>query len=285
MYSVLNFTPMAEATPVPTKSDQSTAVAREVDQDDGPSELFEPLKFVNKLRKFWKTRTAVLGKTPLYDYSKSKLEHCGYMGPWEFNITQSALAGLPGTVYSAINFVLFAPKSSISAADKVQEVLHPMMLPFVLMLTAYTVGRASLRNEDFSKAARNRASRIFLFLDGAYGFYPQLLLSCLVPLLAKRSDSDAFDSTFGQISMYMFMGIGLWQLLIYLLFLQEDLFNALGYRTYGLTDSRPSPPTSRYRLSVLVAIPLIAYVVATVFALITWSGATLIALIRHRVAA
>ena len=41
--------------------------------------------------------------------------------------------------------------------------------------------------------------------------------------------------------MFVFMGIGLWQLLIYLLFMQDDLFNALGYRTYGLAEPWTQP--------------------------------------------
>jgi len=182
------------------------------------------------------------------------------MGPWEFNLTQSTIAALPGTVYATLRELLFEPNVSSPVAQKFKEISDPLVIPFILMLTAYTIGRASLRKEDSTKSKRDRGSRIFLYLDGAYGFYPQLLLSSAASFGWSRIDFDAGVSIKALVP-YIFSVVAAVQLLIYLVFIPEDLFNALGYRAFGLKDNRPTPPKGRYRLAILVIIPLLIFAV------------------------
>lgn len=53
-----------------------------------------------------------------------------------------------------------------------------------------------------------------------------------------------------------------------MIYLPGDLFGALGYRVFGLGDTRPSPPTTRYRLAILVVVPLVALTFRIVFGLL-----------------
>jgi hypothetical protein len=251
----------------PGKDDLRAEASFAPDESDGPSNSLEPIERVRSWEKFWKTRAAVLKKLPLYDFSGVRLEREAYLGAWEFNRVQSAIAAFPGTVFAALAFVFTEPKTPSSAVEKLQDLSGPIMVPVFWMFAAFFVGRVSLRKEDSTKAVRNRASRIFLYLDGAYGFYPQLLMSCVVAFLPRFVTPDPISSPSGVswILMFFFMGLGLWQLLIYLIFMQEDFFQAPGYRTAGLTDPRPRPPTWKYRFAVMVMMPLIGVTLGLAF--------------------
>src|SRR5215831_17634911 len=146
-------------------------------QFEGPIELFEPVGKAKDLLKFWKTLNAVSRQEPLYDYDKRRLEDAGYQGPWHFNLTQSVISGLPGLMIPVILHWAKLSTAEQTPTDTATEALQSFALPFSLMLTAYAVGRASLWKADSTKAARERAARIFLYLDGAYGLVPQLLAS------------------------------------------------------------------------------------------------------------
>ena len=241
---------------------------------DKPSEIFEPLEFLHKIKSFWKTRTAILNKVPLYDYSSPQLVQQNFMGAWKFNLAQSTIAALPGTTYASLRGFFLEQNSSKSMAERLFEISHPILIPFVLTATAYIVGRLSLRPEDLTRNKRKRASRIFLYLDGAYGFYPQLLMSCFVPFVG--SDPDQL------FTWLPFLIISSWTFVLYVFFLPEDLFQALGYRVLGLGDVRPSPPTGKYRVAILVVVPFVAWALTSEFALLTAILALLIRILSAR---
>jgi len=248
-------------------------------ETDGPSAIFEPLEFFRKVKKFSKTRTAILNKAPLYDYSTAQLERQGFMGAWTFNLAQSTIAALPGTTYTGLKWLLFEQGTSGSIAEKLLEISNPLLIPFVLTATAYIVGRFSVRSEDLTKAERNKASRVFLYLDGAYGFYPQLLMSCSVPFAV--GELDLYSGTLSRLLLaWTFWFISSCTLIFYLFYLPLDLFGALGYRVGGLGDRRPSPPIVRYRLCMLVVVPLVALTFRIAFAVMAVLLSALILRIR-----
>jgi hypothetical protein len=249
--------------------------APDVEHADGPSELFEPVEFIRNLKSFWKTRAAVLRKAHLYDCSPAQLQKLGLMGAWKFNFTQSTIAALPGTTYAVVRGVLLeaGPKS---VADKLSDISTPLLIPFILMSTAYIVGRLCVRPEDSTKAKRNQASRAFLYLDGAYGFYPQLLMSCAAPF----SFGPNPGSVAKLVTLCIFGTVSVWQLIIQLIYLRKNLFNVLGYRTFGLSDPRPAPPTLQYILSVLIVIPVVTSFLKIAFSVLVMALSGLIGIIR-----
>lgn len=242
-------------------------------ESDGPSEIFEPVEFLHKVKSFWKTRTAILNNLPIYDYTTPQLIQQDFMNAWKFNLTQSAIAALPGTTYVSLKKFIFERGTSESIAGKLFEISHPLLIPFILTATAYIMGRLSLRTEDFTKDKRKRASRIFLYLDGAYGFYPQLLMSCFAPF-----GSPDPDHLFAFVAFSLISG---WTLILYLVFLPESLFGALGYRVLGLGDVRPSPPTVRYRVAIFIVVPLVISALTGAFKIL----AVLLALLIQSLAA
>src|SRR5215467_10193256 len=111
-------------------------------------ELFEPLAKLNKFRKYWKTRNAILSGVRVYDMLKNDREKEGYLGAWEFNTAQSALAAMP-TIVMGLILAWFGIKSEGSGfVEHWFQVVWAVCIPFVLMLAAYTVGRFSLWKQD-----------------------------------------------------------------------------------------------------------------------------------------
>lgn len=255
---------------MPDKPDCGSRANEE--QFEGPGELFEPLKKFREISTFGKTLAAVLKGEPLYDFDKQRLQKEGYLGPWQFNALQSTLSGLPAVI---IPFCarLFGVSGG-EGDDKLNEILQSFAVPFVLMLTAYVVGRASLWKRDATLAARRRAGRIFLYLDGAYGLYPQLAACGVYTLFFLFPNVDFIR--------YMIYAVSGQQLVIYMKTIPDRLFTELGYLsvtevsgsgapiTLFASQSKPQetlaprsvPPKWKFRLCVLFVIPAIAITVS-----------------------
>jgi hypothetical protein len=243
-------------------------------QFDSPAGLFEPIEKARKYLKYWKTRKAVLHMEPLYDYPKKKLEELGYFGTWEFNLIQSTLSALPSLLIFGCARLLHLefPKEAVN--ETFTEVLRAFGIPFTLTLTAYVLGRASLWKPDATEAARKRAARIYLYFDGAYGFYPQMAFSATYAVATLNP---------GELSALFLAVLAFsWQAGISLIVIPLDLFDRLGYGFYIPDVERRwttlfrneakakefvvfpiKPPLRQYWFSVLYIVPVMAYVVRT----------------------
>lgn len=60
--------------------------------------------------------------------------------------------------------------------------LWPIAIPFILFFVARMIAWGSLKGIDSTPEHRKRAARAYLYLDGAYGLYPQALLSIAIVL-------------------------------------------------------------------------------------------------------
>ena len=240
------------------------------DDVEEPTELFEWFNKVQDVLKFWKTRDAILGGEPVYEYDRRQLSESGYLGPWHFNLTQSTLSGLPALLIPLILRILHLSKTTPAQDDLLDEILQLFGIPFILMLTAYVVGRASLWKRDATKAAKRHAAHVFLYLDGAYGFYPQLAATAVFSLALAASDASDLQAVLRFASW-----VGIWQLIVSMKTIPNELFWALGYSSHPDRKSitlfqegafRPAkpvvakegdPPKWKYRLCVLFVLPMI----------------------------
>ena len=250
------------------------------EQFEGPRELFEPFKKFQQIVGFWRTRTAILNGETLYDYDNAQLQE-GRLGPWTFNLLQGTLSGLPALLIPFAAKLLRFTMAEETPDDKTMEILQWLRLPFILTVTAYVVGRASLWKTDATKTARARAARVFLSLDGAYGLYPQAAGCAGVTLYLMGPDIQALHS--------LLLWVGVWQLVVSMKTIPAELFYALGY--YSPTGSlasgstltlfpvqrttqtevivsRSEPPKWKYRLSVLFVVPAIAIIISVVLGLL-----------------
>jgi len=112
----------------------------ETDRIADSGDLFEPLAKLKKFKKYWVTRVAVLEGRELHNLSKKQLEEAGYLSSWEFNVVQSLLSALPGTLLPPVlNLFRLVPVKPTDPTSDAIKILLPFVAPFSLLLTAYCV--------------------------------------------------------------------------------------------------------------------------------------------------
>jgi hypothetical protein len=255
---------------------QNKNSASSEDDFDEPSSMVEPLEKIREITKFWKTRRAILSGLPLYDFSKKALDDEGYLGPWKFNLLQSTLSALPAVIVPFLARYFHISTSDADSDDILNEVFESFALPFILMLTAFVVGRASVWKADSTKATKKRAARIFLYLDGALGLFPQLFAVAVLSI----ADYDQFE-----LPSFVLWLISMWQLFVTMNTIPDRLFLVLGYRTRRRKQLRmnqlrfgrppmepdmslPKPPTWKYRFCILCVVPTITLGVGAIFGIV-----------------
>jgi hypothetical protein len=192
-------------------------------------------------KDFWRTRKRALQNPEIAKLSKQDLDASGLLSPWKFNLIQSGFATLPAIVIGwLISF--FRPSTVPQPVDqsldlpstiwvtaqptisRVFSFLWPLVFPFVLFMMARMMAWGSLKKKDSTPLTSNRATGAYLYLDGAYGFYPQMI-SPLGLVIATAHLSSAVD-----VIGYVVFGIGvLWQGILSRWILAKKLFEFNGY--------------------------------------------------------
>ncbi len=82
-------------------------------RDESPvqSALTGVITWLGDARKFWGTRRAVLRSKSLWDHNTEELQSAGYLGPWKFNLFQSAAAGGLAAVIAQVLDLYHLPPS------------------------------------------------------------------------------------------------------------------------------------------------------------------------------
>lgn len=228
----------------------------EAPQFESARDVVPLLDKLKDLKVFWRTRQAILNGESLHELTKDELKQRELMGPLKFNIFQSAISALPSVFIAAgIRFFEKQPATpplfeNLPEFEAVYGSLEPFVIPFVLLLVSFAVGLTL--NQDRSPASalrvqRRRLGRHYLYLDAAYGLYPQAL-AALYPTL-----SAAFQYP----SVLM-----AWQAVITFRLLPSDLY-ARGesldkpLQLFG-SDPKTQVPWKRYLVVVLILIPAFA---------------------------
>ncbi len=154
-------------------------------------------KRLGEVRAFWATRDAILQGKPLWDHEAARLAGAGYFGPWKFNAVQSAIAG--GVAAGATKFLnLVSPRTDAPAPQhfpddpafsKLFETTYGWIDPFVVPVyfTAFVffMGWGSVWKAQSTATNRARSRAAYLYLDGAHGFWPQVLLAFIFAFAAS----------------------------------------------------------------------------------------------------
>jgi hypothetical protein len=147
------------------------------------------LPFVEKAkaaRKFLNTRRAILAGERLYNLTQSEIKPRGLLGPWAFNAAKSIVVSIPGIVVGGCIAVVW-PLATSGAHDPLQEkigsALAPLMGPIALLMAVYAMAYACLPTGYVTKKNWKAAQRKYLFLDGAYGFWPQFFIALSTALV------------------------------------------------------------------------------------------------------
>ena len=148
------------------------------------------IKKFKEVKKFIKTRRAILQAEPLYLRSQDELKSGGYMGPWAFNAAQSLIDSIPGMIISVLLWVFFASETPrlLTLADpittKIAAWISPLKGPFTLLALVYVVGFASVPAGYMSRRALHAVARKYLYFDAALGLWAQLSLATCLALLS-----------------------------------------------------------------------------------------------------
>jgi len=158
------------------------------------------------LKKFWNTRKAILNGVPLYDWNSNDRQRSGYLNHWTFNIKESVFVSLPAILLTRVLDFLFNDYKNkpqdFNSLDEFQKIFYEtsqatsqffsaIAAPAFLTLTVFLLAWCSLKNSDSTPRKRARARSAYLYFDGAYGLYFQLLLSLVSSLTLWGSNHTA----------------------------------------------------------------------------------------------
>jgi hypothetical protein len=156
---------------------------------DDPKETIPVVKTIGDIKKFLKTRKAILDREPLYLYTKSQLRERGFLGPWTFNAAQSLICSIPGLILSSLIWIVFGPISSPALgtdddpiATSISAWINPLRGPFTLLAIVYVVAFACLPKRNTTRANLHAGARKYLYFDATYGFWAQLWFAASLPL-------------------------------------------------------------------------------------------------------
>jgi hypothetical protein len=199
---------------------------------DSASDIFAPIKLAKDIQKFLKTRTAIVSGETLYKDMKSDLSSRGLMGPWVFNITQSTICSIPGMTMAAFAWLLDVHRGALTTTPgdrvtlKILSVLSPLMPPLTLLLIVYVIAFCSLPPGFVTGVNWKAAQRKYLYLDGAFGLWPQFILASCIAVTGATSPppgSTRAPLIFG-VAVWVFIGTFIWQSIITAFKIREGMF-------------------------------------------------------------
>jgi hypothetical protein len=257
-------------------------VARANTEEDyeSPKTVVDWFKRWEVFRMYLATHRAIRRGEQLHDLTSRELAAAGFLGPWKFNLYETAVAAVPAQAF-ATAWSLLAPSALPSKAagepdaqfvklmTRVLSWLLTTSPALVLLLLAYAAGRASLRKADVTRERSRRATRAFLYLDGAYGLVPQMCMALALTAILRLRELDGLVPVLYALSFVAILVHGT---------LEESyearikiptlLFAIHGYRSSypgsawilpGRTEAACSnaAPWRRYQLFVLTAVPTV----------------------------
>jgi len=257
------------------------------------------------IRGFWRTKRAINAKVPLYDWPIDDLLSAGYLGPWRFNATQSAISGgIASLTINAINLIDDTKRIEVNSPPDLDPALaslwkitsgwvEPFLVPIYLMTLVYIIGWGSLRNKDSKPESRRRARNAYLYFDGAFGFYSQLYVSFALALFFTPQWQESISNVlttnpFEMPFVTVFIISAVWQIDISSRRLPSLLFSINGYslrrKQFWQAPKSNDPPRFRLNAALFVAgLPLL-YIVYVALNLISLAFAMVIMWLRTALA-
>ena len=202
----------------------SSDAARQPSGDEkfeNPLDQIPQIKKSKDLRKFFKTRRAVLDVERPYLMTDDQLKANGLMGPWTFNATQSLLDSLPGMLISALLWIFFATEPETNRIKdpilaKIASLMSPLFGPFSLLALVYATAFACLPAGYTNWRNWHAAARKYLYYDASYGLWSQLVLATAagfasIPLATRLQHHSAlYISAVGSLLfLFAFFWVGI----------------------------------------------------------------------------
>jgi hypothetical protein len=253
-----------------------------VENFESPSSLFSPLENLKDIKNFFRTRKAVLAGEKLYNMGSVALSDLGLMGPWKFNITQSLLCSIPGSLVAAIIWLIPPAHGLVTTPilDPVQakclSVLQPFVPPFTLLLIVFSVAYCSLPTGLETKKNWKAAQRKYLYLDAAYGVFLQLALSLCFALLQLAAYDSVALKIVANVAMLVYLVSFFWQGTVTGWKIREELFNYDYIDKPEMFATLDEPPLFKFYVLLVFAVTAIAWLMSVGLAGLTYGVSVLI---------
>jgi hypothetical protein len=253
--------------------------------------------------RYERTRRAIHKGDQLYAYSKSQLRSKDLMGPWTFNLTETAAIALPITALIKLLDFIWPVTPNIPSGTPplaaailsifpgVVSSLQTIVIPLTLTLVSGICARASLYAKDSTPTSRRRARDAYLYLDGAYGAVPQLCFALGISLIVWFSTRGAWTEptalTIGALTFYGWAHT----LQIVGFAVPRKLFAVNGYGGVipgsGMSaNTRPTNPgpLNKYQFALLFPVPVVGLLVLALTLITAYMVAIVLALIKITIA-
>ena len=256
----------------------------------------DPTDRINKLKSFFKTKSAIINDERLFEYGKNKLVANGYMGPWQFNLTESVIATIPALAVLKILEFLFPAPSQEAASELEQMIgsivswLEPFFIPLSLFIIAWSAGWASLLKEERTKEKVRMATFAYLYYNGAHGLIAQALLVFGLTLSAFIDKGHLPEIVAGSLNLVLLpiMLIGLFRTIFVTgKRIPNKLWELHGYSSkknhfWRKRDNAVKyAPHSKYALVVGICAPSVFFLLALLIGSIIGVFAMLLINVRH----
>jgi hypothetical protein len=212
----------------------------ELERGSPREEMWETLPLYEKwkeIEKFFLTRRTVLDPAFGQRFQAADFDRQSVMSPWKFNIIQSSFASAPALAALWIIGLLFENSHEETLQshilDAAKDVFSATIVPFSLMIAVMIVRRACLRKPDQSLENRRRAGTLYLYFDGALGFYSQSFAALAFVLWSKVDEISWLpDESRLQLAGLFYLcliSFWIWQFLVTTRSVPRRVFLALGY--------------------------------------------------------
>ncbi|MEA5464637.1 hypothetical protein [Leptothoe sp. PORK10 BA2] len=225
--------------------------------------------FVDKLiqiERFFATRRVIHRGEALYLESKEEIERRGLLGPWAVNLYESLLVALPSSALLWIVDIFYPLEFADHAsriAYKFSILLSPAIFPFSLLLVSFAAGWGSLYGRDMSSEKREVAQHAYLYFDGCYGLWPQMLSIAFGSLSLKALEIFTLTESLSPFLVVIFLGSilggfipGIWTLILVVYRIPSKLFKLNGYTGVWpplfLCAPKGAGPWTQYQIRVFV---------------------------------
>lgn len=250
------------------------------------SELIKHSCRFSWLRRYLRSRRAILNGEKLFDLSREELRTRDLMAPLKLNVYKMALAALPATAIvwliscveqselkASIGLARMAPDfwSAMlvqwQVMRTIQQVAVALLFPAAFLLFGLVVSWACLYRLDSTRETRRRCRRAFLYFDAAYGLLPQMLFTTALILYVNWDwvNEQIWEEGSYSVSNFL-MGLplavaGFWPGYVFLFQIPRLLFDVNGYgNPQGIVSASACRPRPWTRFLCIAAMTILAMV-------------------------
>ena len=235
------------------------------------------------LGAYFATRRAVLDAAQAGTLTAQSLSP--QLGPWTFNLYESALAVAPAiAVAKVIDFVAPHKPPALDPSEvgeiparideilpSVVEVIYPFLIPITLLALSAIAARAALLKSDRTPDRIRKSRDMYLYLDGSVGLLPQAIIVLLFTTDSALADRGVdMGLPWALLLLGIYTACVVWLTHVTLVRIPKRLLTANGYnpgraRFFGWGKNRENPLYNSYQVKMSLSGLVIGWSLLIIF--------------------